>query len=773
MSLAESGEKSTLHFANLIAIAALIVVAFATVPVVHAQVADNGGLDFDASPDARLLLTANQLTFNRDTGVVIAVGAVQVDYDGFKLVARQLEYNQRTGRLKAFGDIELVEPDGNRIYAQELDVTDDFGDGFINALRIERPDNSRIVADSAQRLDGERTTLNNGVYTACEICEKDPSKPPLWQIKARRVTQNGVTRTIRLEGAQFEFFGRPIAFLPTLTVPDHTVDRKSGFLFPTFGFASELGAKVGIPYYFALSPHYDLTVTVSGYTRQGFMAEAEFRQRFRNGTHVLKMAGIHQADPDAFDPGTVDAGERNRGMIASRGDFRINPRWVFGWDIFAQTDSSFSNTYSIARYSEVTQVSTAYLTGLSGRNFFDLRAFYFDVQSTIIGDIAEEQQPIVHPSLDYSYTFEQPVGGGELNFSANILSLTRREAENDLANGRFPGVEGTNTRLTTELVWQRTVITDSGLLLTPIAAARGDVNYLDVDAPAAYAGPFTSDTTPVRGLATAGVEARYPVQIRTSQASHIFEPIAQVFVRNDEQLAGGLPNEDAQSFIFDTSNLFERDKFSGYDRMEGGTRANVGIRYTGTFQNGVSLRGVFGQSYQLAGLNSFSTDDLVNVGSESGLENSRSDYVGSVGVDLPNGFSMTLEGRFSEESFAVERSDLGLIYTSERFSTSLAHTTVEPQPGYGSSSRRNELKGSASVRVAEYWSAFGSISYDIEDDFIADNTIGFSYDDECFVFTLAYSQQRDVNQAVDWSLGARISLRTLGDIRIGTGDFDD
>ena len=438
----------------------------------------------------------------------------------------------------------------------------------------------------------------------------------------------------------------------------------------------------------------------------------------------------------------------------------------------AQSDNSFSNTYSISGYDEVTQVSQAYLTGLSGRNFFDLRAFYFDVQSTIVTDPAESQQPIIHPSLDYTYTFDRPVGGGELTFNANVLSLTRRMAEVDLPNDRFPGVKGSNTRLTTELEWQRTLVTDSGLLLTPIAAARGDINYLSVTPPAAYMGPFTSQMTPVRGLVTAGLEARYPVQVVTSNASHIFEPIAQVFVRNNEQLAGGLPNEDAQSFVFDSSTLFDRDKFSGYDRMEGGTRANVGIRYTGTFDNGVSVRGIFGQSYQLAGLNSFATDDLVNVGAGSGLETNSSDFVGGLGVDLPNGFSLTAEGRFSVLDFEVERSDIGVMYTSHRFSTSVAHTTVQPQPGYGSSTSRNELKGAASVRFAKYWQAFGSISYDIDDSYVADNTIGFGYDDECFVFTLAYSQERDINQAVDWTVGARISLRTLGDITVGSSDFD-
>ncbi len=773
MDLANICENKILRIAGLIAVLSAGVATCALVPTALAQsTTEAGGFELKASPDSQLLLTANELTFNQDTEVVIATGAVQVNYDGYSMVAHRLEYHQKTGRLKAFGDIEMIEPDGNRVYAQELDVTDDFADGFINALRIERPDNSRIVADSAQRLDGERTTLTNGVYTACDICEKDPEKPPLWQIKARRVTQDGKTQTIRLEGAHFEFFGKPIAYLPFLVVPDHTVKRKSGFLIPSFGYSKELGARVKVPYYFALNPHYDMTVEITGLSRQGFLAEAEFRQQFENGSHILRVAGIHQLSRDAFSPGTVDAKETNRGMIASRGEFQINPRWAFGWDVMAQSDNSFANTYSIAGYSAVTQTSNIYLTGLSGRNFFDLQGFYFDVQSTNPSSQAENQQPIIHPSLDYSYTFNKPVAGGELNFDVNVLSLTRRTAESEPVNNRFPGIEGNNSRLTGEVEWKRTFFTDSGLLLTPLLAARGDANVLDITAPMAYTGSLTTDSTATRGLLTAGLEARYPIQISAPSGSHVIEPVGQIFVRNNEQLAGSLPNEDAQSFVFDASTLFERDKFSGYDRIEGGTRANLGLRYTGTFNNGVSLRGIFGQSFQIAGLNSFATPDLVNVGSNSGLETTKSDYVGSIGVDLPNGFSLTAAGRFDEETFALERSDIGGSYSSRAFSTSFAHTTVQPQPGYGSSTSRHEVKGAASFRFAEVWTTFGSISYDIENRLISDNTIGMGYDDECFAIKISYSQTRDSNQAVDWSVGASISLRTLGDVTFGSGDFD-
>ena len=72
--------------------------------------------------------------------------------------------------------------------------------------------------------------------------------------------------------------------------------------------------------------------------------------------------------------------------------------------------------------------------------------------------------------------------------------------------------------------------------------------------------------------------------------------------------------------MFDDTSLFDWDKFSGYDRVEGGVRANVGVQYTVTGADNFYANVLFGQSYQLAGRNSFRQPDLANVGLDSGLD---------------------------------------------------------------------------------------------------------------------------------------------------------
>lgn len=778
--MAVSDRKNIRRLAIALLTGAAVCALMSSAVVVHAQEDTQlRSLEPNLPAETKLLLAANELVYDKDSQRITATGAVQINYGGYQMVARQVVYDQATGRVTASGNIELVEPTGNRIYADTLDVTDNFAEGFVKTLRIETSDNTRLAAESGERVNDTDMILHKGVYTACLPCADNPDRPPLWQVKAERVIQNGKKHTVRLEKARFELFGHTLAVLPFIEVPDHTVKRKSGFLFPQMRFSENLGFGLTVPYYFAISNQRDATVKATGFTSQGVLLEAEIRQRFEKGQASLHFAGIDQMNSDKFSAGTSDSNRDLRGMVGSKGAFQINPRWSFGWDVMFQSDNNFAKTYKLEGFGQDTHTNQVYLTGRGKRNSFDMRGYYFDVQDADTENTAEKKQPTVIPTVDYAYYAPEPIAGGQLSGNMNFTSLARFKSDfvdvdtngdgvTDLV--RYRGLEGASTRLSGELEWKRTFSVPGGLQLTPLLAARGDAYGLDMDSPTGYAGDYTSESFETRHMMTAGLEARYPILFSTTNSSHIVEPIAQIYARNDEQLAGMLPNEDAQSFVFDATNLFERDKFSGYDRVEGGTRANVGIRYTGSFDNGIGLRGIFGQSYHIAGLNSFATKDLVNAGANSGLETDVSDYVAMAGIDLPNGISLATNARFDEESWDLQRTDASMSYSNDRFQTSLIYSQIAAQPEYGFTEANDELSTSSSIKVSEYWTAFGSLAWDLDESALNSRSVGISYADECMVFTFAYTDEFDPENetASDWSIGARLTFRTLGDINLGT-----
>lgn len=749
------------------------------------------------STNGEMLLEADTIVYDNDQATVTAVGGVQIDYDGYRLVAQRVAYNQRTARLIASGQVEIVSPDGTKLYSDEIDITDDFRDGFVNALRVQTADNTYFAAENADRREGNITTFTRGVYTACEPCEEKPDQPPIWRIKAQKIIWNGKTKTVRFEKSRFEMFGMPLAFLPAFEIADPTVKQKSGFLFPRFKSGSRLGSGVEVPYYWAVSPTADVTFKPAWYSKQGFMASAEWRQKFDNGEYSITVAGIRQRSPEEFYksiPANLSSdNETTRAMIGSTGTFQLNSRWVVGWDVLAQTDKNFAYRYGIDGYDQHSRTNQVYLTGLNGRNYFDLRGYKFDVQEQEANfdrengvpnpDARDARQPWVFPSFDYSYIPDQSIAGGELSIDINTQSLYRRLSDfatpaEGATYGRLAGIEGWSGRVTAEAEWKRSFVTQGGLMLTPLLHARGDAIGVDFQGDSlARIGELgvASDVRSAyyRTMATAGLEARWPVLFSTTSSTHVLEPMAQIFARPNEQHASrlGIPNEDAQSMVFDASNLFERDKFSGYDRVEGGVRANLGLRYSGNFANGWSAHGLVGQSFHLAGRNPYASADFVNVGAASGLESDRSDYVASLGVVSPVGFNASVGARLDEDTFEVRRTDLTAGYTSTPVSVSAVYSFIEKQPDYGFADDRHEIRGSASVRVHENWRVFGSGTYDVSNEVMVSKAIGFAYDDECFsyAFTAAEHVNRENTSDKRRTVGFQISLRTLGDFATSTG----
>ncbi|AGA64234.1 Outer membrane protein Imp / Organic solvent tolerance protein precursor [Liberibacter crescens BT-1] len=728
--------------------------------------------DSTAIDDTKLLLYANNLDFYPDS--IIASGMVQIRYNGYRMVAQKVIYNKITKKLSAIGDIEFIGTDGNRLYAEQLDITDNFARGFIKELRLETTNNTRLAAETAERINESEIILHHGVYTACVPCTAQGGHPPFWQVKAVRIIQNNQKHTIRLEKARLEILGKPIAYLPFIEVLDSTVKRKSGFLFPRFGYSQNLGSSIQIPYYQVLSDHTDATLALTPYSTQGLLLEAEFRQLFQNGTHILHAANINQSSPDSFTPNTTDSKFKHRSMISSAAGFQINPRWTFGWNGILQSDNNFSRTYRINNSYDYVYNNKIYLTGLGEQNYFDMRIIHFSIQDADISKKREKTQANLYPLIDYHYIAPESIANGELSFTGNITSISRSQTDIETISNnytRLRGLSGTNSRLSTELLWKRTIIAPGGLLITPLTALRGDIHQLAVNNPYPLIGEnssssFLDNGSIINGMATAGIETRYPIRISADNSNHIIEGIGQLYIRPNESKVRSIPNEDAQSLVFDSTSLFSRDKFSGYDRIEGGTRSNIGIRYVGNFDNQFTIHSIIGQSFQIYGKNSFAETNFLNVGKNSGLENKASDYIAAVSLNTPFNISLALNTLLEKKTLDPNRIDSSIGYENNHFKTDLIYTYVAMQPQYAYPFHNNELQGKLSLKLPKNWSILTSIALDIRNNVVSRHSIGLAYDDECTTFNIAYLRKNDISktEASDWTIGAQLSFRTLGNI---------
>jgi LPS-assembly protein len=777
-------------------------------------------------PD-RLAVEAREVVFNNDTDQVEARGDAQLYYQGRVLEADRVVYDRKTKRVTAFGNVKMTERNGQIVYGDRFELTDDFKDGFIDSMRVVTHDRQRFSAARGERIDGETTIFDRGTYTSCEPCKDNPEKPPLWQVKAKRIISRSSEQVIYYEDASIEFLGVPIGWVPFFSAPDPSVTRKSGFLTPRYVHKGALGYGVQIPYYWAIAPNYDLLYTATPLSRQGLLNEVEWRHRLETGIYNIRAAGIFQADPRAYQNGpsgpnySADATYPNgrprkfRGSVESTGKFLINDRWKFGWDVSLQSDKYFLNNYKV-RSNSITNnfyresISSVYLSGRGQRSWFDLSGYHF--QGLTVNDW-QKTMPTVHPVLDFNRRFTPPGIGGELNLDINAISLSRDAAQYEgvptaaqntpLGRVNKPwqqtqfmvgapgaqgpylttcavyvrgqclvrGIGGTSNRATANISWRREFIDPLGQVWTPFAFMQADAvnynlntsRYNSVPYGNAYQTGFLgnrSEDSFGRFMPGVGLEYRYPLIASSSFGTHVIEPIAQVIARPNERKIGRMPNEDAQSLVFDDTNLFAWNKFSGYDRTEGGTRLNYGGQYTHTGPEGRYVNMLFGQSVHLSGRNSFATPDLVNTGLNSGLDKKRSDYVARTRLYLVPNLGIAARGRFDEASWKLRRFELEASAAFGQLSTTAMYARYDAQPELGQIYRREALLGTAKLKLPNNWHISGDLLFDL-DRYLIDRDLsaafpatyptynknqfrlsriglGIGYQDECTTFSFQY-----------------------------------
>ena len=717
--------------------------------------------NFDTTSNSDpMLLQADEMIYDNENNRVTAKGNVEIYYGNYTLLAERVVYDRNANTLTAAGNVRIKDPSGSIITSDSMTLTDDFRDGFIDALKVVTRQDTRIVARTAQREAGNVTVFYDGWFTPCKPCE-DPNAPPTWRIRAGKITHRKDEATITYRNAFFDFFGVPMFYVPYFQSADPTVKRKSGFLMPWYSQSDRLGSTFLVPYYFALSDHFDFTFAPLITSEAGVVWQGNWRHRLASGAYNIDLAGV-------FDDGTRDASLKGdlgfQGSVLSKGKFALNPYWSWGWDVTAEEPDTFRRYYGLSSKLKTDQISQLYMEGLHDRNYASMR--FYDT-NTLLATKNPLADAVVYPIVDYDYILGNPVVGGELSFNSNMMALKN-----------YDGTD--SNRAIAQVNWRRQMIDPIGQVWTPFAGLRGDLyavnNFVDFDGDTTVDGidtvtGFDVDRDIARGNALIGAEYRYPWMARTGIVAHVLEPIGQIIVRPDtvgDQ--GEIPNEDARSLVFDDTILFDLDKFSGYDRIETGTRANAAMRYTAQFPAGGYVQGLVGQSYQLGGENPFSLN--------SGLGTANSDYVGALYLQAARYLGLVAQGRFDDETLDIKRTTLGSRGAVGPLGYMINYAQTAPEEITSSQPYREEIVGRGVLALTDTWSLLGGIRYDLDDDAVRLGGAGIRYRNDCLMASLVFEQSNITDDVIlpETRVTFNISLKYLGSYQFQTqslGVFED
>ena len=658
-------------------------------------------------PSFPVLITADRITHDENLGVVVASGNVELSRDQQVVLADSVSYNMRTDVVTASGNVSMLDPGGHVVFANFAELTGDLREGFIRDVRILLSDRSRLAAATGTRVGGNKSILKSGVFSPCELCREDPTRAPLWQIKAAEVEHDQAARVIRYRDAWMEIFGIPVIYTPYFEHPDPTVERQSGFLASTFGASEVLGSTYQQPYFWAISKDRDFTFSPIFTTKQGVVGVGRYRELFPDGTMDLRGSGTI-ADRERSD-GSIES-DVFRGHIDSTARFDINDSYRMGVDVQRATDDTYMRLYDFSTEQYLT--SRAFVEGFNGRNYLAINNYLYQGLRSSDNDT---ELPMIHPLAEYSYMSDPGVAGGKYTMDASLLALTRSAGRD-------------SRRLSVAVGWEIPYTGPAGDVYNLVARVQGDGYWVDsVDPNRDAVNPTNATENGITGrvFPQVALQWRYPWVRHSGTMQQVIEPIAQVVLAPNGSNPGRIPNEDSQDFEFDDTNLFSLNRFTGIDRVTSGTRVDYGLKWTVTGDGGGSASAFVGQSYRLH------EDSVFEDG--SGVENKLSDIVGRLEVTPNYALDLRYRFRIDKDDLTARRSEFDLRVGPPTLNLDLGYIFIDPDAQANEFGGREELNWTLYSRLSKYWSAFGGVRVDLEAEETREARIGLTYSDECFL----------------------------------------
>ncbi len=496
------------------------------------------------------------------------------------LFADEVTYHRETDEVEGKGSVVLYSPAGDRLEADYLrfQVPTHIGEAdkakYQLAHRDRRPKDEDSVYIQA-RGDAEKvffeghdvTRLENVTYTTCAKAQDDVL------LTARELTIDQGTGQGLAKNVWLRFRDVPVFYLPAISFPIND-ERKTGFLFPSFGAQEDSGFVFATPYYWNIAPNYDATITPRIYTNRGLQVSADFR--YLREDYRGFLYGEYMPDDSEFDD--------DRGRFWVRHNHEFSRRWSGKVDVQAVSDDDyfddFSNDVQVSATTFLPQIAQVAYNG----RIWDFQARAFAYQ-TVDPNIAPVNEPFDRlPQLRLTGNF--PKGPWEI----------RSRLETELV--RFDHDERTDgTRLNvTPALWQ--VWRNEWGFVRPRASLRHISYDLSDTAPDQDSSP--SATVPIFSVDT-GIAFERNATWLGENFLHTLEPRAfYVYIPEEDQ--DDLPVFDTSDVNFNNfGNLFREERFFGGDRIGDTNQITLGVtsRFIHEDTGREWMRGSIGQIFFL------------------------------------------------------------------------------------------------------------------------------------------------------------------------------
>ncbi|MDQ2091266.1 LPS-assembly protein LptD [Marimonas arenosa] len=657
----------------------------------------------DPAPAA--VLVADQVFLDGKTRLV-AQGNVEALHGDVRIKARSISYDRTEDRLVIEGPITITKGEDVVVLANQAEMDRGFENALLTGARMVLSQQLQLAALQLNRVNGRFNQMYKAAVTACRVCEN--GRPPLWQIRARKVIHDQDERQLYFENAQLRVMDVPIFYLPRLRLPDPTLDRATGFLIPELRGTSQLGTGIKIPYFIRIGDHRDLTLTpyLSPNTRT---LEFRYRQAFRRGR--IQFSG-------AFTDDTLTTRDY-RGYLFGEGLFDLERDFQLSFGIELVSDKSYLLDYG---YSDKERLENDIsVTRVRRDEFFRGAVRHF--HTLRVGEDASTMPSIIG-DLSYERRYFPRALGGEVRLSTDLHSHLRYSRVAVDGPDADTVVDGRDvTRLNAQATWLGNWTIGPGLRAGIQAGVAFDQFYTGDDLALPHQ---ATQVTPM-----AAVTLRWPWHRQTATgATHVIEPMLMLAWTGGNHPA--VANDESTRVEFDEGNLLSLSRFPAADRRERGLLAAYGLNWTRFGAKGLHTGLTLGQIVRERPDNNFSLT--------SGLRGTTSDLLVAGYVKSADGLSLVGRALF-DANLELAKGEARGSWQTPRLALGASYVWLGPDPFEDRPNTVSEWSLDGLYRMSRHWSGSANVRYDVVSSTTAEAGLGLQYRNECVEVELSVSRR--------------------------------
>ena len=402
-------------------------------------------------------------------------------------------------------------------------------------------------------------------------------------------------------------------------------------LSPKFKNNTTFGLSYSQPYYFSLSKYKDLTLTPTMTSNEGPIIESHYRSLRTKGSSMIKTSFTRGSHTN------IDGKESNkfRGHIDIKVAERINKNWVTGINATRASDFSYMQRYKMGNESNIHLTQRAYISGSNKDFYAKIEGMYFQPLDAYKSN---RNVPLILPNIEMLW-HKNYDNGIMRKISINSSIISKSDASNV-------------QKLSLNSSWSKNKISSIGYVLKSSLYGRADI----------YRNKKTDNSKVIGKLGTHNIfralpkfetMLSFPVIKYYKNNSILIEPIVQGILAPKGGNPDTIHNLDSIDFELSDYNLFSSNRFTGIDRIEEGSRINLGVKSTFNFNELGNLHSIIGRSW--SPLNPQS--EFI---SGTGLNKKLSNVVGNIMYDYKDFLSLGYHFRRDGLNFRSQRDTLNL-----------------------------------------------------------------------------------------------------------------